>query len=367
MGPQEYAAVLKRMLGFRDEMCRCPDKRCAEKVAEKMTAWSIEMARAHTGSDGLVTAEIERELSAVSEAMTKCMTRVMTGKIPFGVPVVPPIPPVPPVPPQVPGEAAETVTVTGGDRKFVHLQLVGASIHEAARTVAESCDLNVVVSGRVDRTVTDREAHLPCENAVEALLAFTDLKSSAEDDIVLIGHRTDLEFDAAARRSREWRRIVDDPLPHGRDVELELKQVALRDAIQLLARSGGVNAAIPASVEGTVTVRVDHVSWARTLAMVLRSANLGYRYREAGKVLRIAPAKEIDDELERELPYGFLEVRYRGQAEIAIDGATFNLPSHERMALTPGKHTVLLTRSNGERMRSNIVITRGATATITEN
>lgn len=66
--------LTKQMEGFKDEMCACKDKACAEKVAEKMGKWATENAE-KVGKDTKPTPEQEK----LGTEMTQCMTKAMGG------------------------------------------------------------------------------------------------------------------------------------------------------------------------------------------------------------------------------------------------------------------------------------------------
>ena len=71
--------ALAKMTEFKDHMCVCADKQCADRVTEDMTKWGQEQARL-AGSDGgydRVSEEDTKQIARVVEEMTKCMTRAM--------------------------------------------------------------------------------------------------------------------------------------------------------------------------------------------------------------------------------------------------------------------------------------------------
>ena len=93
-------------------------------------------------------------------------------------------------------------------------------------------------------------------------------------------------------------------LPSGTTVSVDFKNVPLRDLIQMLVDAGKVNVVIPDDIGGAVTIRAKDVMWDQALEAVLASKGLWYRYRDNGKVLRIAPRKQLDIEREDELVRG---------------------------------------------------------------
>jgi hypothetical protein len=71
-----YAAeALARMSSFRDEMCECKDKACAERVTEALVRWGNEIA----GDQHKISEQEIRQMAEITETMTKCMTTAMLG------------------------------------------------------------------------------------------------------------------------------------------------------------------------------------------------------------------------------------------------------------------------------------------------
>jgi hypothetical protein len=69
--------MMAKMTAFKDDMCKCADKACAEKVTADMTKWSADMAK-EAGDKPVVPSEEDmKKMQPVSEEMTKCMTKAM--------------------------------------------------------------------------------------------------------------------------------------------------------------------------------------------------------------------------------------------------------------------------------------------------
>jgi hypothetical protein len=69
--------AIAKMGEFKDKMCACKDKACTEKVTEEMTKWGQEQAKGGD-KDAKVSEEDTKKMAAVTEEMTKCMTKIMT-------------------------------------------------------------------------------------------------------------------------------------------------------------------------------------------------------------------------------------------------------------------------------------------------
>jgi TonB family protein len=72
------AASLARMAEFRDAMCACKERQCADEVTETMTRWGQAMAREAEQSARITEADAQN-MATIVEAMTRCMTTAMTA------------------------------------------------------------------------------------------------------------------------------------------------------------------------------------------------------------------------------------------------------------------------------------------------
>ena len=70
------------MADFKDKMCKCADKACADKVTEEMTKWGTEQAKnAGADKDAKISEEDTKKIASVTEEMTKCMTKAMMAGV----------------------------------------------------------------------------------------------------------------------------------------------------------------------------------------------------------------------------------------------------------------------------------------------
>ena len=72
--------AIARMAAFRDAMCKCTTKQCAEDVVEALTKWGQRMAR-EAGAHAMpkITEDETRRMAEVTETMTRCMTTAMSS------------------------------------------------------------------------------------------------------------------------------------------------------------------------------------------------------------------------------------------------------------------------------------------------
>jgi hypothetical protein len=69
--------AIAKMTDFKDQMCKCADKACAEKVTEAMTKWGQEMAKEGGDKEAKISEDDTKKMASVTEEMTKCMTKAM--------------------------------------------------------------------------------------------------------------------------------------------------------------------------------------------------------------------------------------------------------------------------------------------------
>jgi hypothetical protein len=250
----------------------------------------------------------------------------------------------------------------------VHIPSSGlliTAVHDAVQAIGESCDMNVVMAGAIASEATGKLSRVPCDRALDVLLRSTELAYEVHDaSIVRIAPRVDLMRDHAVRADRVRRGIVDDRLPAGRDVDLDMKRQPVRDAVHMLAQAGGVEVTLPDHLDATVTIHVSHVSWERALVAILEASDLGYRYDERTKKLRIGPRAEIDAERSTRKPHGFLEITRRKDTSIEIDEVDTDIPADGRIDLPVGLHAITFTRPDGTRMTHLISVVEGKTARV---
>jgi hypothetical protein len=71
--------AIAKMTDFKDRMCKCADKACADKITEDMTKWGQDMAKEGGDKAGAISEDDTKKMAAVTEEMTKCMTKAMTA------------------------------------------------------------------------------------------------------------------------------------------------------------------------------------------------------------------------------------------------------------------------------------------------
>lgn len=190
--------------------------------------------------------------------------------------------------------------------KPINLDFKKQKLADVLRLVGEACELNIVLPDDIDATLTERLSEVPCDQAFEVLLESHGLwyDYNPEARLVRIAARKQLDMEAEDAIVREQNGAADDALPSGTTVNLDFKNVPLRDLIQMLVDAGKVNVVIPDDISGAVTIRAKDVMWDQALQAVLAAKGLWYRYRDNGRVLRIAPRKQLDMEREDELVRG---------------------------------------------------------------
>jgi hypothetical protein len=78
-GGGDAGEAVAKMTEFKDQMCACKDKACADKVQEGMTKWSTEMAaKAGDKKEAKTDEATMKKMTEVGQAYGECMTKAMT-------------------------------------------------------------------------------------------------------------------------------------------------------------------------------------------------------------------------------------------------------------------------------------------------
>lgn len=83
---------------------------------------------------------------------------------------------------------------------------------------------------------------------------------------------------------------------YGKKISIEVQDIDVRSAINLIAEETGANLVMSDSVTGKLAIKLKDVPWDQALALILRTKKLGYTRQ--GNVLRISPMSEIKQEEE---------------------------------------------------------------------
>jgi len=195
----------------------------------------------------------------------------------------------PPLPPEGP-RLDNTTSVT--------LSYTGTPFHDAMTSAAKACGLNIVVPDELDEKVTAQLTTVPCNEALETILEAQGLWYVYDKDanLVRVGlrHALDAErADAAARPPSTHKRLP----PSAQKLDMDFKHAPLHDLLPMLTIGvGKMNLVIPEGIDAETTIHLKNVPWDRAFEFVLEAHGLWYRYREEGKIIRIAPRHQLDAE-----------------------------------------------------------------------
>lgn len=79
-GGGDAGEAVAKMTELKDEMCKCKDKACADKVQESMTKWSTDMAaKAGDKKDQKADEATMKKMTEVGQAYGECMTKAMSA------------------------------------------------------------------------------------------------------------------------------------------------------------------------------------------------------------------------------------------------------------------------------------------------
>jgi type IV pilus assembly protein PilQ len=83
---------------------------------------------------------------------------------------------------------------------------------------------------------------------------------------------------------------------YGKKISIEVKDIEVRNAINLIAEESGANLIMSEGVTGNLAIKLKNVPWDQALVLILKAKKLGYTRQ--GNVLRISPMSEIKQEEE---------------------------------------------------------------------
>jgi hypothetical protein len=198
------------------------------------------------------------------------------------------------IPPQLPRGALIDLDDVGDDHDGLLVRL------------ANICGFNLVAPNGLGVHGGLRLTQVPCNEAFEVALETNHLWYAYDPDanLVRVAPRVVIDRDAetaAARAKRAAQLPARDPLPSGEPIDVDFKDAPLATVLDMVTMAGKVKLVLPPDASGTVTLKVKNVPWQRLLEAVLVSNGLWYRYRADSRILRIAPAVELDREDDTEL------------------------------------------------------------------
>ncbi len=174
----------------------------------------------------------------------------------------------------------------------------------ALAELSDACGVSFVLPDGLQAKITAELSDVPCDQGIEVILESNGLWYDYIEPANLLRisprRQLDAEREAAMARRQEMLR-GDDPLPPGPKLDLEFKDSPLHDVLRMIGSAGGVNIVVPDGIHGKTTIRLKQVPWDNALQAVLASHGLWYRYRENGKLVRVAPRRELDAEAEADI------------------------------------------------------------------
>jgi hypothetical protein len=86
--PGSFDEVMGKMGEFRDKMCVCSDKTCADAVTDEMTKWSVDLSKRidKHARDAKPNEDQIKQMTSVTEEFSRCMTSAMTAGSSMGTP-----------------------------------------------------------------------------------------------------------------------------------------------------------------------------------------------------------------------------------------------------------------------------------------
>lgn len=175
-GGGDAGEAVAKMEEFKNEMCKCKDKACADKVQESMTKWSTDMAaKAGDKKDQKADEATMKKMTEVGQAYGECMTKAMSAGAET-----------PPAggsdkPPEGSGSAAAADTGSGGGGGGGSTGIPECDEYKAAIDKLASCDAIPEATRKTMKDAFDQAsgawASLPAEGKAAAA---TGCKAAAD-------------------------------------------------------------------------------------------------------------------------------------------------------------------------------------------
>jgi hypothetical protein len=183
--------------------------------------------------------------------------------------------------------------------KSVDLSFKDAPLPDLVHILAEQCGTSLVMPDYIGGKATIELKGVPCDQALEVLLESRGLwyEYHRDSNLLRIAERKHLDRERREAQDRAASGFHDDPLPgNAQTLDIDFKDAPIGDVLKMFASVAKVNIVMPDYIAGKITLRARKLDWNAGLKAILESRELWYRYRENGKVLRIAERKELDRE-----------------------------------------------------------------------
>lgn len=79
---RQIRMAVDQMATFTDDMCRCLDKACADKIQDQMTKWATEMARDAPKQQPKPDEALMKRMTEIGQRYGECMTNAMMSEPP---------------------------------------------------------------------------------------------------------------------------------------------------------------------------------------------------------------------------------------------------------------------------------------------
>lgn len=184
---------------------------------------------------------------------------------------------------------------------LVSLSFKNAQLEDVLRTISGSCGINIVLPDSLRATITLDVGAVPCRSLLDTVLEMhgLDYEYTPGANVARIAPRKELvhEREEAQERAPIRERLGrTDALPAGPTVDFDFKDAPLHDLAKMIGTMAKVNIAIPNHIQTRVTVILKGVPWDVAFKEILAANGLWFRYRDDGKIIRVAPRKELDHE-----------------------------------------------------------------------
>ncbi len=188
-----------------------------------------------------------------------------------------------------------------GEKEPISLDFQNANIRSLFRIISEFSGFNVIFSPEVSGSVNIRIFDMPWNQALEIILANSDLgRECFGNNVVRIANRETLAAELAEKAARKSGPNLENsdscfPVLYGEKepVSLDFQNAKISNLFRVISEISGFNLILSSEVNGSVNIRMLDVPWNHALEIILANSNLGRECFVKGTV-RIANKGDLN-------------------------------------------------------------------------
>jgi Tfp pilus assembly protein PilP len=201
----------------------------------------------------------------------------------------------------LPNDKDSCFPILYGEKETITLDFQNANIRNLFRIISEFSGFNVIFSPEVQGSVNIRITDMPWNQALEVILANSDLgRKCYGNNVVRIANRKTLAAEIAEEAAKITGADVKDsdscfPVLYGDKelVSLDFQNASISNLFRVISEVSGFNLILSDGVSGAVNIRMLDVPWNNALEIILDNSSLGRECFVKGTV-RIAARENLN-------------------------------------------------------------------------